>query len=98
MKEYKGDPSCHLALQKALQVTKEDPSYGKAWLSLGGARGNMQQYDLAVTAFEKALDLGLTARFVQPAQENLQMARVGAGIPDPLLEATELAALTVGLR
>ena len=54
------------ALQKALQARKEDSSYGWAWSKLGVARYNLQQWDEAVTCWEKAIELGL------PTEEDKQ--------------------------
>jgi len=61
------------ALQKALQAAKEDPSHGHAWLCLGNTRFNLEQYDEAVTSYEKALELGLPAEINRTCSRTCRM-------------------------
>jgi len=66
------------ALQIALQAKEEELGYGGAWYQLGSSRYNLQQVDDAVTCFEKALELGLTAASKHFVLENLSMAKEAA--------------------
>jgi len=62
------------ALPFALQAVEEDRSYGMAWATLGNARGNLEQFDDAVTCLETALEMGMPAEVEQQTQERLQQA------------------------
>ena len=81
------------SLSKALRATEEDRSFGQAWVNLGGARHNLEQYDEAVTCFETALELGVSADGKQVTQEWLTQARVAAAAAAAAGDAAEAADL-----
>lgn len=74
---------CEQELQTTLEATLEDPVFGQAWRSLGNARFHQEmlgldQFDEAVTAYEKALELGLNAEAKQETQKHLKLAQARA--------------------
>ena len=77
---------CHIclnqnyqAVQKALQATEEDSTDGVAWHQLGMAHRSLKQYDEVVTCHEKAVEVGMPAKFEQLARDCLK----GNPLPSP---------------
>lgn len=58
------------ALAKALRATEEDATFGRAWDCLGVAHRFLNQEDKAVECFQKAIELGLTAKIEKAVRDD----------------------------